>query len=85
MKQLQSNPDWVARNKERERFRQARAAHFRNLEEPVVQALRKAGVHVDSVWDLVNTSVPYPDAIPVLLEHVQRPYHDEVKGGSPAH
>lgn len=27
---------------------------------------------MDSVWDLVNTSVPYPPALPVLLKHLQR-------------
>jgi len=30
-------------------------------------ALRRAGVQVKSVFDLVNTSTPYPGAIPVLI------------------
>lgn len=30
--------------------------------------LRDAGIMVESVYDLVNTSVSYPDAIPILLE-----------------
>ena len=34
--------------------------------------LRVVGVQVDSVWDLVNTSDPYPAALPVLLEHLER-------------
>ena len=32
--------------------------------------LRAAGLDVQSVWDLVNTSTPYPDALPVLLKHL---------------
>jgi hypothetical protein len=27
---------------------------------------------VDSVWDLVNTADPYPAALPVLIEHLER-------------
>jgi hypothetical protein len=29
----------------------------------------------------VNTSEPYPGALPVLLEHLQRPYPDRVREG----
>jgi len=50
-------------------------------EEPIVDALRKVGVEVNSVWDLVNTGEPYPDAIPVLIEHIQKPYHLRNKEG----
>lgn len=40
-------------------------------EQPIVADLHAAGVEVDSVWDLVNTSVPYPAALPMLLKHLQ--------------
>jgi hypothetical protein len=72
---------FVAQRKEREKFSEARRTHFRELEMPVVQALKNVGVNVESVWDLVNTSVSYEKAISVLLEHIQRPYHDRIKGG----
>lgn len=39
---------------------------------PIVEDLRAAGVDVDSVWDLVNTSEPYPAALPILLHHLER-------------
>ena len=45
---------------------------LREAEQPVVADLRAAGARVDSVWDLVNTSNPYPQALPVLLEHLKR-------------
>jgi hypothetical protein len=48
---------------------------------PVLQALRSAGIHVESVWDLVNTSADYRPAVPVLLEHLQRPYPPDVLEG----
>jgi hypothetical protein len=34
-----------------------------------------------SVWDLVNTAEPYPKAIDILVEHLQRPYPDKVLEG----
>jgi HEAT repeat protein len=33
------------------------------------------------VWDLVNTSTPYPQALPILLIHLQRPYDDGIREG----
>lgn len=37
-----------------------------------MRTLRSAGVQVESVWDLVNTSDPYPAALPVLMDHLER-------------
>jgi hypothetical protein len=34
--------------------------------------LRAVGVEVDDVWALVNRRRPYPEAIPVLLDWLQR-------------
>lgn len=52
-----------------------RLAHFEEemslAEQPVVQALAEVGVEVQSVWDLVNTSSDYSQAVPVLQEHLQ--------------
>jgi hypothetical protein len=48
----------------------------------VAQALRKqARLNVTSVWDLVNTRAPYPEAIPVLLEWLPRVRHPRIKAG----
>ncbi len=38
--------------------------------------LRTAGFEIESVWDLVNRSAPYPTAIPILLKHLKLPYTD---------
>ncbi len=59
-----------------------RVAGFRAAEVPIVADLRLAGVEVSSVWDLVNTAEPYPSALPVLLEHLERGgYPDRVMEG----
>ena len=47
----------------------------------VVDALRTAGIEVLSVYDLVNSRKPYPEAIEVLLEMLPRVRHDRVKEG----
>lgn len=41
-----------------------------------------AGVDVETAWDLVNTSEPYPDALPLLMQHLERGgYPDRVLEG----
>lgn len=40
-------------------------------DDKIAQKLRDVGVNVVSVYDLVNTSMPYPSAIPILLEALQ--------------
>jgi hypothetical protein len=47
----------------------------------VVQALRAVGVEVRSVYDLVNSKEPYPEAIPALLELLPRVRNDRIKEG----
>lgn len=36
---------------------------------------------MDSVWDLVNSSEPYIDALPILLDHLDKPYSLKTKEG----
>lgn len=70
--QLQRDPEYQRRFAAAEAERQAVARALREAEQPVVSDLRAVGVDVSSVWDLVNTSDPYPAALPVLLEHMER-------------
>ncbi|MDP9903105.1 hypothetical protein [Arthrobacter bambusae] len=71
MAQLQNDPEYQRKMQEEEAERQVRVQELRRAEQPIVADLRSAGIEVDSVWDLVNTSVPYPAALPVLLKHLQ--------------
>lgn len=43
--------------------------------------LRAAGIPVQNLWDLASLQIIYPAAIPILLEHLERPYPDSVKEG----
>jgi hypothetical protein len=67
-----NDPAYRAQEDAVEAERRQRVKALNEAEQPIVQDLRRAGVEVTSVWDLVNTSVPYPDALPVLLEHLRR-------------
>lgn len=78
---LHSCPEWVAQNAEREAKRAAAEAQFRAEEEPMIADLAKVGFEVGSVWDLVNTNKSYPAAIPILLNHLRRPYHERIRNG----
>jgi hypothetical protein len=81
MDRFRSDPAWVAARKEEDCRRAAWVAKLRLEQQPLVAALRSVGIAVDSVWDLVNTGEPYPKAIPVLLEHLGKPYHPRNREG----
>lgn len=69
---LRDDPQYRARVEAAEQNRRERAQGLRAAEQPIIASLRNAGVQVDSVWDLINTSEPYPAALPVLIEHLER-------------
>jgi len=71
MAQLAKDEGYQRRKEAFDAGLQMRAGALRAAEQPIVTDLREAGVEVTSVWDLVNTSEPYPAALPVLLKHLQ--------------
>ena len=81
MAELQRDPEWVAQNAEREAKQAAAEARFRAEEEAMISDLAERGIKIGSVWDLVNTNSQYGAAIPVLLAHLKRPYHDRIRNG----
>jgi hypothetical protein len=78
---LQSDPEWVQKNEEREAQRKALEAQLKADEAPLVEALNNAGVQVSSVWDLVNSQSSYAAAIPVFAQHLKLPYHPKIVEG----
>jgi len=69
---------WI---KEKEQIREALEAAYAEDEKPLVEDLTKAGFNITSSWDLVNTKSSYKSAIPILLEHLSKPYHLKNKEG----
>jgi HEAT repeat protein len=81
MAELEADREYVADRRQRDAELERNKAQWRQAELPLIEALRAAGFQIDSAWDLVNTSTPYPTALPILLEHLQRPYPGRVREG----
>lgn len=80
--QLANDPNYQAVIAERDRQLCRSAARWRSGEGPLVEDLTLAGIQVESVWDLVNTDGPYPDALPILINHLETGnYPDRVMEG----
>jgi hypothetical protein len=79
--QLEKDPAFVARREEQDRAVKAKAEALQAEEAPLVADLRAAGYEVTSVWDLVNRSVSYEEAVPLLLSHLARPYSSPIREG----
>lgn len=47
----------------------------------ICSELKKVGVRVKSIYDLVNTSKPYPEAIPTLVEWLPKLTNESIKQG----
>lgn len=81
VEELQRDPEWVARRLERERARQEVERASAAEQAPLIQDLAKCGLPVESVWDLVNSRNNYDHALPVLMNHLTRPYSPGVREG----
>ena len=81
MARLQADPAFRQRQAEKAEKQLANAARFRANEAPLLNDFEKAGWRLESVWDLVNTSKPYPELVSILLSHLSRPYLDRVREG----
>jgi HEAT repeat protein len=61
--------------------RRRRELEYTRAAAPLVADLRTVGWDVTSVWDLVNIDEPYPEALPVLIRHLVRPYPSVIRDG----
>jgi hypothetical protein len=73
-RQLEADPEWVARQDERKKLQRQIGDELKQDAMPLIAALHGVGINVGSIWDLVNTSEPYPAALPVLVAHLDGPY-----------
>jgi len=82
MARLEADPAFQRKKAEREAALDEKRKVLGAAEAPIVSDLLAVGVDVNSVWDLVNTAVPYPNALPVLMGHLERGgYPDRVMEG----
>lgn len=80
-KRLQNDPKFQAMMRANDEKRRKQLAILNADEAVLVNELCQAGVIVKSVWDLVNTSEAYPDAIPILVAHLNIPHHPRILEG----
>jgi hypothetical protein len=78
---LEADPAFVERRARQDAEMAARVAQRKIDEAPLVRDLGAAGFDVQSVWELVNTAEKYDAALPILLEHLQRPYPRGIREG----
>jgi len=79
--ELENDPIYQA-NRKRALARAAeRSAMLAQDEGPMLQEIYEAGLEIESVWDLVNTGERYPEAVPVLLKHLEVKHHPWTKKG----
>lgn len=91
LRQLESDPQWVAARQERERKLEAAAAILRADEAGLVAELQADGYPIKSVWDFVNNAPhpvlerpfvgPYVSAYPTLVRHLQEHHLPRVREG----
>lgn len=79
--ELQADPEHVKMRKEKEEELRHRRLFRERAEQPLVHDLRIAGCEVESVWDLVGSKDRYPQAITVLLAHLERDYPSKIREG----
>lgn len=79
--QLEADPEWVAQKEAREKAWRERHEQLKIAEGPIVGDLSRAGIGVDSVWDLANIEGDYRPAIPILFSHISKKYPDRIKEG----
>jgi HEAT repeat protein len=74
--ELTKDPQFQKKEQGREKRLAALEAMRARNERPLVRELRRIGLEVNSVYDLVNAKKSYPEAIPVLIKHLERPSYD---------
>ena len=75
------DPEVRARRARQQEERRRRELEYKRAEEPLLAELRSVGWEVGSVWDLVNIDVAYPQAHPILVRHLVRPYPPVIRDG----
>lgn len=93
LEKLANDPEYQRKLREKEAKRAEAEAKLRDEEAELVRELRETGMQVTldripgeeyvgpprSISDLVNTNVPYPEAIPVLIKHLGLEYSRPIK------
>ncbi len=75
LKEMERTPEFARKTRTTAQFRKAVAEDQKGI----LRDSERVGLSVDSVSDFVMTRDSYPEAIPVLLAHIQQDHHPAVK------
>ena len=91
MRQLESDPVWVAKRDQREREQEKQRQVLDADQQQLVNEICGLGYQIKSVWDLVNNSPhqflernflgEYLDAYPILVKHLSIDHHPRIREG----
>ena len=81
MESLARDPEYQQRMEQKQNSLEESWKVMDDDELELVAELSNAGYQIDSVWDLVNTDTPYPDAIPILMRHLEIRHHPRIREG----
>jgi len=81
MAELATDQEYLRKMQEIEHKMESLGAELTLDERSLVSDLADVGVIVESVWDLVNSTEPYPMAIRVLLDHLRRSHQVRTREG----
>ena len=80
-RQLEANPEYVAQRRAQDAATEALERACAADEMDLLVALRAIGVTVGSVFDFVNGGGAPASAVPLLVEHLERPHHPRIWDG----
>ena len=72
MRELQRDPDYVARMQKREREHQEGVEAYSRAVEPLMQELAASGVQFESLGELRQSGTDYRSAVPILLRWLSK-------------
>ena len=76
-KPIKTKEDMIEKEKASAEF----VKELRQETKGLLDELKAVGIEIESVYDLVNTKASYPEAIPILIRHVPKAYHERNKDG----
>jgi len=80
-KQLEADPDYLRRRAEQEKVMSGRNAFLTGAAAPILADLASVGIITDDVWKVRTEKKENAKAIPILLDHLQRPYPSIIRAG----
>lgn len=81
IKFLNADPEHLAMRKKQDDAITSLRDDRRRAERPLVRELNESGFDVTTAWELLDRREPYPNALPILLKHLQCDYPDLVLEG----